>query len=856
VKRDNRQFLTTAIHVTGLWAIAVAQPLLDVLGRAPEFFVAHRAGAVEILLLLAVLLLAAPLGLIAVIVLAGALGSVTRRIATGTILTVLLAAVAVQLLKRAGVESWPIAVGSAAVAGLIVAVLYFRFAALSSFFTVLAAGSLLVPVVFLLRPEVRRLILPNTVESASADPSAAGFVPAPIVLLVFDEMPLVSLLDADGQIDPAVYPNISALAREGVWFRNATTISDYTRWALPAILTGRRPRARDLPTSGDHPDSLFTVLRRTHRLEVFEPVTNLCPRTLCPDPDDTFSARIAGIGNDLSILAAYVFLTPDLHQRLQLPDLTAKWGGFSAADVATAKAKPRDWQRHVQEEFRDDRREILARFVENISAADPQPTFYFLHMLLPHQPWVLLPTGHRNASLAPLPSAMRVVARNDDWEIAQNVQRHLLQVGFLDRAVGRVVARLNQTGLYERALVVVTADHGVAITKGHHVRAFSTATAAEIIRIPVIVKFPVTVDTTALFPEVNRSGQRVSDRNVETIDIAPTVAHVLGVPLPWKTDGASLLDLSRPPRIEKRVAFASATKTQRYGPEGPPIAPLLQQRDGIFGSGNRYHIPRPPRYGELVGRGVTEYRVVDSNERADVGFAWQFANFNPDAGAVPFDVGGQLHDRTRNAKPTFVAVSVNGVIHAVTRTWTSRPGGWVATPPLDVWQRGKNVVDVFIIEESEGQPVLHRLRRPTSRPADLNLITGAAEHYWNVRQRGFHRHEGKGGVVFRWARPEASVTVPLQGERPVAVRLKVARAVEPTATLRVTANDCTIYEGTVPHHEWDATLSLAPCNLETHALTIKLTTEATRTRIGRDSRRLGVALRHIILQTERANTGD
>src|SRR4029453_16566284 len=117
----------------------------------------------------------------------------------------------------------------------------------------------------------------------------------------------------------------------------------------------------------------------------------------------------------------------------------------------------REWQRHVDQEFRSDRREIVAQFVGGISSADLQPTFYFLHVLLPHQPWMLLPPGQRNGSPAPLPSAMRVVSRNDDWEIAQNQQRHLLQVGYVDHAVGEVLARLRQTGLYDRALVVCTA---------------------------------------------------------------------------------------------------------------------------------------------------------------------------------------------------------------------------------------------------------------------------------------------------------------------------------------------------------------------------------------------------------------
>ena len=427
------------------------------------------------------------------------LGPRVRSLVTATIVAILVGMVAVQVLKQLGVTRWTVAVPPLWLAGAVTALLYARFAGLRSFFTVLGAGVLIVPAAFALQPGIRRLIVPNTSRSAPADPAAAGFRPAPIVLMVFDELPLVSLLDANRNIDPALYPNLSALARDGVWFRNATTVSDYTRWAVPAILTGRRARPDAVPTAADHPDTLFSFLGRTHRLEVIEAATGMCPRPLCEDPEDSLRRRFAGMGGDLSIVAAYVFLTPDLHERLQLPDLTANWGGFSAGADAGLDLSSRAWQRHVQQRFKDDRRRFAQAFIDGISASDQQPTLYFLHVLLPHQPWVLLPSGQRNSSLAPLPSAMRGVRRGDDWEIAQNQQRHLLQVGYVDNVVGRVVARLKEAGLYERALLVITADHGVAITKGLNVRGFTVGTAPEIMRVPLVIKFPAGTENPLCF---------------------------------------------------------------------------------------------------------------------------------------------------------------------------------------------------------------------------------------------------------------------------------------------------------------------------------------------------------------------
>ena len=49
------------VHVLALWAIAVAQPVYDILGRNGEFFIAHRTQPVDLLLFAATVSLVLPL---------------------------------------------------------------------------------------------------------------------------------------------------------------------------------------------------------------------------------------------------------------------------------------------------------------------------------------------------------------------------------------------------------------------------------------------------------------------------------------------------------------------------------------------------------------------------------------------------------------------------------------------------------------------------------------------------------------------------------------------------------------------------------------------------------------------------
>ncbi|MDA1015942.1 MAG: hypothetical protein O3A00_15980 [Planctomycetota bacterium] len=67
-------------------------------------------------------------------------------------------------------------------------------------------------------------------------------------MVVFDEASGLSLMDENREIDATLFPNFSALAKQATWYRNATTVHQFTANAVPAILTGTYPREIKLPT--------------------------------------------------------------------------------------------------------------------------------------------------------------------------------------------------------------------------------------------------------------------------------------------------------------------------------------------------------------------------------------------------------------------------------------------------------------------------------------------------------------------------------------------------------------------------------------------------------------------------------
>ena len=421
---------------------------------------------------------------------------------------------------------------------------YHRSSALHSFARVLSVAAAVVPLVFLNRPGIKPLIFPS-LQATRAQAALESGAPTrtPVVLVIIDETSVVSLIDGEGKIDPVLYPNMARLAREGIWFRNATTVADFTRWAVPAILTGKYPEPELLPNADHHPNNLFTLLGPTHRMEVLESLTRLCPRDICPPPAEPLETRLDALARDLSVIYLHIVSPTDL--RAHLPSVTEDWAGFLASQTTRRRRERR------ASAAPSDNYQIALTFAEWISKDDQQPTFYFLHTLLPHSPWQWLPSGQRNATRTPVPADREWSWGDDEWAVTQDDQRHLLQIGLVDTVLGRIIGRLEAAGLYDRATIVVTADHGVAFLPGTHRRNFSEQSAADIMRVPLLVKAPSTISPPT--PDIIVGGQRISDRNVETIDIAPTIAKAVGLALPWKADGQSLLDATVPPPASKKI---------------------------------------------------------------------------------------------------------------------------------------------------------------------------------------------------------------------------------------------------------------------------------------------------------------
>jgi membrane-anchored protein YejM (alkaline phosphatase superfamily) len=125
-------------------------------------------------------------------------------------------------------------------------------------------------------------------------------------------------------------------------------------------------------------------------------------------------------------------------------------------------------------------------------------------------------------------------------------QRYLQEIGRVDKALGRLLRHLDDSGLSTRTLVVISADHGEAFFE-HGVGNHATIVYEEVARIPLLVRGPGVV-------------ARPIDEPVTLLDITPTILDLFGLPAPGAFMGQSLSPLlaGKTQRLERPIAICSA----------------------------------------------------------------------------------------------------------------------------------------------------------------------------------------------------------------------------------------------------------------------------------------------------------
>jgi hypothetical protein len=660
------------LELIGITGLAFTEPVISILDRGAPYLASFRLRRADFVLSIVIVAFGPALGAFAIAQLARLVGdglsAVVHAIFLGVFTGLFVNSVAKHGARLRIRYQFVLLVLTSAISAL----LYWQFVNLERVLIALMPLAIVVVIRFLSSKRLDKIL----VQWAAEDEPVTVTQPHRVVMIVFDELPLMSLLDGAGGIDDA-FPNFQRLANEAHWLRNTTSMSASTRRAVPAIMTGRFPRRGLFPTTRDHPRSVFSMLEGTYRLNVHESLTQVAAVSSA----STVTGWRALTGEAFRL--GYRYSSP-------LHDEKDKFGG------------------QTPDQYFGDRRLFRnpltagERFLETLVPSD-EPVLDFLHMLLPHRPWHYCGAGRHYGA----PRVEGVVDDKclSDEAVRAGRQRHLLQLQATDWFLGQIVERLRAIDAYDDALMIVVADHGVSLRKDEPQRAVTPGNYEELLWVPLFIKAPH-----------QREGV-VDDRASMTLDILPTIAEHLGIALSWDIEGTRA---SQPPPDGRervgRVVLPAGGSLADIDAAGEQV--LFARADGfasvMASQAVRDHERGPYGFfqagplGGCVGNAVADVeKVAEASLAASVAVHRSFHAVERDAQKIPWvyvegDVRGQRGDCSE------VVFALNGRIAGATalRTVGAQRARFQAMLAPDLFENGSNNLEMFAVRTAATGPAL------------------------------------------------------------------------------------------------------------------------------------------------------
>lgn len=336
---------------------------------------------------------------------------------------------------------------------------------------------------------------------------------------------------------PAATPSIDRLAGEGVRFANVLAPAPTTLASTTSIMTGCYPQTHGVPRNG------FVVNEENHMLaEILR--------------DAGF--HTAGFLGSFALERRFEFNQGFEHFDEDFDLLVNLEGG------------------HDQNQRRAD--EVTDAVLRHLDALDEDRLFLFVHYFDAHQPYdppapfdtagkaTAADIGesivaHQTELVAAPPGVSGVIDQGLSVELIQGAngepdegderlaRLYAAEIGFMDSQIGRLLDELDRRGILDETLVVVTGDHGESFWEhadfwNHGLWVYGTT-----VNVPLILRFPRGAN----------AGCTVAEP-VSTVDLVPTLCELLGLPMPERSDGVSLVAPIEDRPFRRGTIFSQATQ--------------------------------------------------------------------------------------------------------------------------------------------------------------------------------------------------------------------------------------------------------------------------------------------------------
>ena len=371
-------------------------------------------------------------------------------------------------------------------------------------------------------------------------------------------------------------PNLDRLAADGVLFEQHFAQATPCGPSRASLYTGKYLHNHRSAVNGMPVDSCHSNVALEARKAGYDPVL-FGYTDIFSDPNQqpagsaipSFEGVLPGM---VQVSPGETSVLPDSNALPWINDLKAK--GYSVLDEMLSVFKPGENNGHggltsapAQYRMEDSFTGFLTdEAIKYLSANKDQPWFVHLSFLAPHPPFIAPAPYHSMYDPAKVPEPVRAVTvkeeaaqhpyldfymhhqrgwgihynhesknnlKLDDKDVLQARATYFGMMSEVDAHIGRLIAYLEEAGIYENTLVVFTSDHGEQL--GDHWLFSKFAYFDQSFHVPLIVRTPGQGVTCSRGHRVNAF--------TENVDIMSTILEYMDLEIPSQCDGESLVPL-------------------------------------------------------------------------------------------------------------------------------------------------------------------------------------------------------------------------------------------------------------------------------------------------------------------------
>lgn len=322
----------------------------------------------------------------------------------------------------------------------------------------------------------------------------AGEESLPVVVLLLDTLRW-DALSCYGNGD-LLTPHLDRFCREAVQFELVRAQASWTKPSIATLLTSTYP----------------TQHGARGRADRIRPSIKGLAQVFC-----RAGYRTGAVVANGNLSPAFGFARGFDHYRYLRPEfvLGAKGRalGLGSYRIASAAwqlaARGRRDHRHFKRDAAEVNRHVL-EWVEALTLAERRRFFLFVNYVDPHDPYFKHP--YDGSAIGAVDSQSPSPRLRDEM-----ASLYAGEVAFLDHHLGRLFAHLGRLGIYERALIVITSDHGEEFLD-HGGWWHGLTLYEEQVRVPLLVRLPGGV-----------TGGRLAGGEAGLIDVAPGLLELAGL---------------------------------------------------------------------------------------------------------------------------------------------------------------------------------------------------------------------------------------------------------------------------------------------------------------------------------------